>query len=269
VHVTGLVLAGGASRRMGRNKLDLPVATGTQVTILEHVVRVVASVSDSVTLLVPPQFTDKTWQLPNISVVADEDFYKGPLAALAHGWPAAGVGNVLRQQTSRHKDVATSAPVTSVPGPSPGPGSAVRSVLVVAGDYPGLQATVLSACINQLATASGELVPPSGATPVSRLSSTPSSALSQPPVQGAVLRREGRLQPLIGCYREGVGTLLQEQAANGEYRLMRAVDKLRVVTIDVVDEAWPDWWTRPVHTPADYQDWLHQNTVQGGVEDET
>lgn len=106
-----------------------------------------------------------------------------------------------------------------------GPWSAV---CVLAGDLPGVQPPVLRTCLAALAAA--------------------------PAAQAALVVREGRLQPLLGAYRPAAGDAWMAARASGSTRLLTALDKLPVVP--VAAEGWPDWWTRPVHTPADYAAWL-------------
>lgn len=104
-------------------------------------------------------------------------------------------------------------------------------VFVVAGDLPGITSGVLTACRAALDTAGTGC-------------------------DGAVVCREGRRQPLIGCYRQRAGQAWQTAVATGETRLLAALEKLNLVSVDADELRWPKWWTRPVHTPADYEAWL-------------
>lgn len=81
---TGIILAGGSSTRMGRDKRQLP---WNETTMLEHVVNVVASVCDEVIVVVADPAT------PSIPAgarpVADSVAGAGPIAGLHAGLAAA------------------------------------------------------------------------------------------------------------------------------------------------------------------------------------
>ena len=74
----GLVLAGGASRRMGRDKATLPFGAET---MLARVVRTVASAVNDVVVVARPGQAAPT----GVTVVFDNDAFQGPLAALVRG----------------------------------------------------------------------------------------------------------------------------------------------------------------------------------------
>ncbi|HYT25980.1 MAG TPA: NTP transferase domain-containing protein [Actinomycetota bacterium] len=101
--VAGAVLAGGASRRMGRDKATLPVG-GTALARLA--LAAVAAVADPVALVAPAGHPAATLAAPSLRVA---DPGRGPLAALAA---------TLRALDAEH-------------------------VLVVAGDHPGLRVELL------------------------------------------------------------------------------------------------------------------------------
>jgi molybdenum cofactor guanylyltransferase len=103
--------------------------------------------------------------------------------------------------------------------------------LVCAGDLPGLQRQVLD-----------EL----------------KAALEQDAIaaDGVVVRRDGRLQPLLAAYRSAVGQAWRSAVQHGETRLMRVVADLTCAVVDADEAQWPAWWTRPIHTPEDYEAWL-------------
>lgn len=104
-------------------------------------------------------------------------------------------------------------------------------VFVLAGDLPGLQPEVLRACARQWAE----------------------GTVSDPALDGALVARDGRLQPLLGCYRQAAGRAWMEAARAGESRVMAVAASLTLAT--VAADLWPPWWTRPVHTPDDYAAW--------------
>ncbi|MCL6454123.1 MAG: NTP transferase domain-containing protein [Alicyclobacillus sp.] len=214
-----LILAGGASRRMGVDKLRLPAARGGDSTVLAAVCRVCQAVADEVWVLTAPRANPaadgpRNEALggdlpPGVKRHADAAWYRGPLAALGAAWnDCVGSG-------------------------------AQTMVFVVAGDLVGLQAAVLNRC--QAALAAGE-----------------------DGMDAALVRRDGVLQPLCGCYRARAGQAWQAAVEAGERRLMQAVDRLQVVPVDAAEATWPDWWTRPIHTPDDYAAWLDYQQRQGG-----
>jgi molybdopterin-guanine dinucleotide biosynthesis protein A len=83
--LAGVVLAGGESRRMGRDKATLP-GPGGATTLLEHVVEVVAQRCDPVFVMAAPG-----QPLPEVParVIRDEVRGQGPLPATGRGLRAA------------------------------------------------------------------------------------------------------------------------------------------------------------------------------------
>lgn len=77
----GLVLCGGASRRMGRSKADLPFG---DETLLERVVRILGAVLNPVIVVAGPTQVVP----PGMIVVHDTEAWAGPLAGLANGLAA-------------------------------------------------------------------------------------------------------------------------------------------------------------------------------------
>ncbi len=75
---------------------------------------------------------------------------------------------------------------------------------------------------------------------------------------GVVVRRDGRLQPLLALYRSKVGQAWHCAVQVGETRLMRVVADLTCAVVDADEAQWPQWWTRPIHTPEDYEAWLSE-----------
>ncbi len=76
--LTLLILAGGASRRMGRDKATLPVG---EATLVEHLARRLAGVADEA--LVAGGLVGKRW--PGLRQVADRYPGRGPLAGMHAG----------------------------------------------------------------------------------------------------------------------------------------------------------------------------------------
>lgn len=95
MHMTALVLAGGASRRMGMDKLGLSrkarhqnETVCPQDSILAHVVLTCKRVADDVVVLDAPQHphSDLLANVEGVRIVADPVAYNGPLHALATGF---------------------------------------------------------------------------------------------------------------------------------------------------------------------------------------
>lgn len=212
----GVVLAGGASRRMGVDKGSLPAVAGrVGDTILERVIRTMQDVCTDIFVLqaaaavntpeLPPRGPGGGGQ--NVRIVRDVQPFQGPLAALVDAWSLF---------------------------------AAYDAVLLAPADVPGLTAQVLQCCRDRYETAQRQAVAV-GATP-----------------QGVLVVRERRLQGLLGVYDSAAGDVFRLARQQGETRLMKAVTALPLAFVDTSAEGWPDWWTRPVHTPDDYQQWLQE-----------
>ncbi|UNO49708.1 molybdenum cofactor guanylyltransferase [Alicyclobacillus acidoterrestris] len=104
-----------------------------------------------------------------------------------------------------------------------------NTVGVVAGDLPGITADVLQRCHAALAASEA--------------------------ADGAALVRDGRIQPLIACYRHRAVAAVVDAVAAGQVRLMGVLDRLNVIPV-ALEDGTPEWRIRPVHTPEDYEAWL-------------
>ncbi len=117
-----IILAGGASRRMGTDKLSLPCGPDQEKTILEHVTSCAKQVAELVYVAHAPDpiFSKDQLQLvagPNLRFFQDETWYQGPLGVLGR--------------------LSLALPKAEF-------------IFVVAGDLPGLHVDVLLACREQL-----------------------------------------------------------------------------------------------------------------------
>lgn len=209
--VIGIILAGGTSRRMGTDKLRLPLSSGSEETVLAHVIQTAGVVCDEVWVLSasPPD----TESADGVTWLVDDVPHQGPLRALA-------------TMVANSEQLADTA-------------------LIVAGDLPGLVPEVLSVLIDELeAHAEADAV---------------------------VVVREGRLQPLLGCYRtDRAAAEIGRATAAGTDRMMDVLKGLHVVEIQAEARGWPKWWVTPIHTPDDYQTWLEDATgptIDGRVTD--
>jgi molybdenum cofactor guanylyltransferase len=118
--VTGIVLAGGRSSRMGRDKALIEVGGRTLIERTVEVTRFALRGETSAPVLVLAARTQKLPVLEGVTVVHDQEGFAGPLAALAQTAPLL--------ETSR--------------------------VLVVAVDHPWLSAAVLRALVRLSGSAS-------------------------------------------------------------------------------------------------------------------
>ncbi len=198
----GIVLAGGASRRMGVDKLSLPLSSESKTTILEHVVDCVSKITEDVYIAHAPtpsltveQLTERIGD--HVHFLQDETWYNGPLGVLAR--------------------LSISLPKSDL-------------VYIVAGDLPGLNSNVLKAC--------GDILLGNGKKR-----------------DAALVERDGKLQPLLGCYQPHALSTFFDEWKNGETRLMPVLAKLKIEPVVSEKAMWPAWWTKPVHTPEDYASW--------------
>lgn len=84
---SAIVLAGGASARMGRTKADLPFGAET---MLARIVRELAREFDDIVIVAAPSDQDSERPpLAGVTTIHDETAYGGPLDALARGLRAA------------------------------------------------------------------------------------------------------------------------------------------------------------------------------------
>jgi molybdopterin-guanine dinucleotide biosynthesis protein A len=82
----GIILAGGQSSRMGKNKALLPLPGNEQLTFVEHLARILTACCSEVLLVVRDQAAATAYvALPNVRVVIDKTPGYGPLMGLYSG----------------------------------------------------------------------------------------------------------------------------------------------------------------------------------------
>jgi molybdopterin-guanine dinucleotide biosynthesis protein A len=89
----GVVLAGGRSRRFGRNKLAESMPDGR--TILAHAVQAMAEVCSDVVVVIAPEVSRPAGLPPRARVVVDPESFGGPLVGLVTGLTASSSETVL------------------------------------------------------------------------------------------------------------------------------------------------------------------------------
>lgn len=77
------ILAGGESRRMGRDKATLVLENAGGITLLERVARAAIGAAPDEALLVVGRARPEGWTLPGVRFVEDETPGEGPLGGLA------------------------------------------------------------------------------------------------------------------------------------------------------------------------------------------
>jgi molybdopterin-guanine dinucleotide biosynthesis protein A len=115
----GIVLAGGRSRRFGRDKLAAPLADGRP--LLRHAVEAVAAACGTVVVVLPPGTATPDWMPPGVLIAHDPEPFGGPLVGLIAGLEAIDE----------------------------------EIVIVAGGDMPSLAPTVLRLLATSLASAEG------------------------------------------------------------------------------------------------------------------
>lgn len=64
--------------------------------------------------------------------------------------------------------------------------------------------------------------------------------------------RQGRVHPLCGIYAKGAAAVLEARLLAGDYRLMAALEALRVKYVPLAHSAYPDEILANINTPAQY-----------------
>ena len=70
---------------------------------------------------------------------------------------------------------------------------------------------------------------------------------------GVVPMSDGRIHPLAAVYRKGMGVILEEQIAVGEYRLRKALERLEILYVDVSKNPEMCRMLRNINTVEEYE----------------
>lgn len=232
----GLVLAGGASSRMGTPKATLLVHGEP---LLRRVVRVAAAVSRRVVVIAEPKLVLPPGCLDGLRVPIErvddpaDARFGGPLRALGHF--------VAR---TRLEAASAMAPLVSVQTTSASEQSRPQDVLLLGVDHPALDETVTLALARRWreALASPEdadvqaEAPPRGARP--------SALVTRDPERGP--------QPLLAMYdRERLWRAVESRLAAGDARLRSILDSLPHVAWIDVEAIGPRALGWPSNTPEE------------------
>jgi molybdopterin-guanine dinucleotide biosynthesis protein A len=93
--VAGIILAGGRSRRMGRDKALLPVPGDDGSTFISHLAAVLSLFCDEVVLVARDAQQAANYVLPGVAVVIDQVPEVGPLMGLYSGLRSIGATHAL------------------------------------------------------------------------------------------------------------------------------------------------------------------------------
>ncbi len=91
----GIILAGGRSTRMGRNKALLPLPSNAAVTFVEHLMALLRTQCSEVLLVVGDMQQASLYQDTGLSLVTDETPNSGPLMGLYSGLRAVQATHAL------------------------------------------------------------------------------------------------------------------------------------------------------------------------------
>src|SRR5437879_1392945 len=91
----GIILAGGRSRRMGRDKAHLPLPGNERITFVEYLTSLLGSQCSEVILVARDRAQAATYMLPNVLIVTDKVPNVGPLMGLYSGLCAMQASHAL------------------------------------------------------------------------------------------------------------------------------------------------------------------------------
>lgn len=239
VEVTGIIVAGGRSNRMGQDKALLQLGG---VTVLERIAAVLGQVAKRVIVV-----TRDTQQYRELDLETTKDLYPGlgPLSGIHAGLSA----------------------------------SRTEWGIVVACDMPFVQPEILCALLTRVTnwTAAQETSSEQGKQQVQgdHATLTGKGSLPQPAepaLQAVIASVDGRIHPLLGVYHQSVLPSAEQCLRSDRLRLIDWLDSLNVRYETAGD--WPgaslEMWRQAVFNmnyPQDYQTTVEQlRGIQKGIE---
>jgi molybdopterin-guanine dinucleotide biosynthesis protein A len=217
--LVGVVLAGGASRRMGTDKALLVVEGERMLDRAARHLREAGATEVVVASGVPDRYDTALVQVPDPPGQGGD----GPLAGLAAAF-------------------AHFASTTA--------GSAAPVALVLAVDLPDADPALLAALAQQLRAGGGA---GGGAAPAAHDEATEAAERPDGPAAVVPLDPSGRAQPLHAAYAVGRALpAITDALARGDRRVLRVVlDDLRARTVRTSADADARPWHRNLNTPTD------------------
>jgi molybdopterin-guanine dinucleotide biosynthesis protein A len=91
----GIILVGGRSRRMGRDKAHLPLPGNEQITFVEHLSSLLTTQCSEVVLVARDAVQSAEYSLPGVHTVTDKVPHVGPLMGLYSGLSAIKASHAL------------------------------------------------------------------------------------------------------------------------------------------------------------------------------
>src|SRR5437763_15256921 len=91
----GIILVGGRSRRMGRDKAHLPLPGNEHITFIEHLSSLLTTQCSEVVLVARDALQSSDYYLPGVHIVTDKVPDVCPLMGLSSGFSAIKASHAL------------------------------------------------------------------------------------------------------------------------------------------------------------------------------
>lgn len=72
-------------------------------------------------------------------------------------------------------------------------------------------------------------------------------------IDAVILKEDGRIHPTCGIYRKSAVNIFEQQILEGNYRMMRVLDRLRVKYV-TIDPQTGSWQLKNINTPEDLRE---------------